>query len=300
MKKLTLSVCLILLSPLAMGQNPTKKLKSIINSSAFSHGCGLETTSPKIKKGEVKITYSCDDFKVPDEGVVKEEITFYEAKNGTDELDKMGLIIRSRVDLNDSTKKDVTIKFRPKDQSEEIELEKVLYDALDERSDVAKEKAKLDGTEQAEKLKCEADVSYRADANKLVNSCSWTTTTSDLNSGHQSFAQMATSSSVATSLSEYDSIKISAQSWKIKTESFPKGISAERWDVKNADGKELCILELSIKFEVEKDPKETLPERLAVEADAAMSKLLSSHSEKMPSLEQGNKAGKAISFVKAP
>jgi len=165
---------------------------------------------------------------------------------------------------------------------------------------LAKKKAQEDGTEQAEKLKCEADVSYGQNENRFVNSCSWTTTTADLNSGHQSFAQMTTGSSVPTSLSDYDVIKISSQSWKVKSDSFPKGISIERWDVKNAQGKELCILELSTKFEVDKDPKNTLPEHLAAESEAAMAKLLRSHPDKTPSAEQGNKTGKAISFAKSP
>ena len=300
MKNLFLSLCLILTSSFSLAQNPAKKLKRILNDQPFSHGCGLETKSPQINKGEVKISYNCDDFPVLKKGVEKEEVSFYELKNGKDDLDKMGIIIRSRVNLNDSRKRDVTIKFRPKDQAQKIELEKVLYDALDERSDKAKKKAKIDGTEQAEKLKCEADVSYERVTNKLIQSCSWTTTTSDLDSGHQSFAQMATGSTVATRLADYDVIKIISQSWKIKTGNFPKGISVKRWDVKNAAGKKLCILELSSKFEVDEDPKETLPERLAAEADAAMIRLLSAHPEKTPSLEQGNKTGRAISFAKLP
>lgn len=301
MKNLILVFLVLSLSNVAMSQTgPKDKLSAILKSQAFSYGCGLETKSPNIKKGEVKIAYNCEDFPVPESGTDKEEISFYQAKEGSDDLDRTGLIIRSRVDLNDSTKRDVTIKFRPKDQTQGIELEKVLYDALNKRSDLAKENAEATGTEQAEKLKCEADVSYGQSGNKLVNSCSWTTTTKDLNSGHQSFAQMSTGSSVPTSFSDYDVIKITSQSWKVKSKDFRKGISVERWDVKNAEGKELCILELSTKFEVEKDPKKTLPERLSAEADTAMAKLLSSHPDKTPSKEQGNKTGKAISFVKTP
>lgn len=274
-----------------------KKLNQLLNPAENSPNCGIETKSPPIKKGEVKIAYACEDFPVPEKGVEKEVISFYEAKSGDEPLDKTGLIIRSRVSKDDPTKKDVTIKFRPKDQSQKIELEKLLYESLKDKADAAKKIADAQGTKEELELKCEADVSYGESENKNVNSCSLTTTTDDLTNDHQAFAQMATGLSVKKSLSDFNVVHIDSQSWKIKNENFPKGLSFERWDIKNKGGKELCILEISAKFEVPGDPKSDLPARLNVGADAAMAKLLNTQLGIKPLPQQGNKTGKALEFA---
>lgn len=238
--------------------------------------CGIEATTPAIRKGEVKIAYACADFPVPELNVEKEVISFYDEKSG--------LILRSRVSKDDPAQKDVTIKFRPKDQSGAIELEKLLYESIKEHPG----------------FKCEADVSYGESGNKNVNSCSLTTDTDDLTNEHQAFAQMTTGQSVKKSLSEFEVVRIESQSWKVKHASFEKGLSIERWDVKNKQGQELCILEVSAKFEVPKDPKADLPERLKASADAAMAKLLDASPDKKPHSQQGNKTGRALSFARTP
>ena len=254
--------------------------------------CGVETKKPNIKNGEIKIAYACDDFEVPKKKVDQEDIAFYLDP----ELDKQGLIIRSRVNSKDPTERDVTIKFRPQDQVSPIALEKLLYEQLKEKSDEAKKVAKENGTKETLELKCEADVSFGP---KSVNSCSLTTTTSDLASEHQAFAQMSTGGVVKTKLSDYESVQIKAQSWKLPHADFAKGISVEQWKVKNKDKKELCLLEVSAKFEVEEEPKKDLPQRLQAEADKAMAKLLAAFPGKTPSEQQGNKTGKALEFARS-
>ena len=111
---------------------------------------------------------------------------------------------------------------------------------------------------------------------------------------------MATGLSIQKSLTEYEVVKIDSQSWKIKSVNFPKGISVERWDVKNKRGEELCILELSAKFEVPSEPNEDLPERLEVAANVAMARPRSNHSESTPLSKQGNKTGRALDFAHSP
>jgi len=86
----------------------------------------------------------------------------------------------------------------------------------------------------------------------------------------------------------------------VKHASFEKGLSIERWDVKNKQGQELCILEVSAKFEVPKEPQTDLPERLKASADEAMGKLLAATPDKKPDAHQGNKTARALSFAQAP
>gem|GEM_PF-3664368 len=262
MRNLSMTFFMLLISATSYGTEPMD--------------CGIEATTPAIRKGEVKIAYACDDFPVPEIKVEREVISFYDEKSG--------LILRSRVSKDDPAQKDVTIKFRPKDQSEAIELEKLLYESIKEHPG----------------FKCEADVSYGESGNKNVNSCSLTTDTEDLTNEHQAFAQMTTGQSVKKSLSDFEVVRIESQSWKVKHASFEKGLSIERWDIKNKQGQELCILEVSAKFEVPKEPKADLPERLKASADAAMAKLLVAIPGKTPHPQQGNKTGRALSFARAP
>jgi hypothetical protein len=298
MKNLSFLVLLISISAQVHADpKVVQKLSETLNPN--DPDCGIETKSPAIKKGEVKIAYACADFPIPAKGVEKETITFYEAKSDDESLDKTGLILRSRLSKDDPSKKDVTIKFRPKDQSQKIELEKLLYDSLKDKDDAAKKVADANGTKEAMELKCEADVSYGEGGNKNVNSCSLTTTTDNLTDEHQAFAQMATGLSVKKSLSDFDAINIDSQSWKVKHENFPKGMSVERWDIKDNAGEELCILEVSAKFEVASDPKDDLPERLKVGADGAMAKLLNTRPDLRPLPQQGNKTGKALDFARS-
>lgn len=253
--------------------------------------CGVETKKLSIKKGEVKIAYDCSAFEVPTKKVDHEEIAFYLDP----ELDKAGLIIRSRMNSKNTLESDVTIKFRPQDQTFPIALEKFLYEQLKGKSDEAKKVAKETGNKESLELKCEADVSYGP---KFVNSCSLTTTSADLVGEHQTFAQMSAGKTVKNKLNEYESVQIKAKSWKLPHADFAKGISVEQWRVKNKNSKELCLLEVSAKFEVEEEPKENLPQRLHVEADAAIKKLLATFPDKKPSEHQGNKTGKAIDFAR--
>ena len=285
MKNLTFITLIFSLS--AQAQD-LKQISKILDSKAEPIvDCGLETKTPNIKKGEVKIAYLCDDFPVPEKKVDKELITFYESEDPN-------LIIRSRVNKKDPTEKDVTVKFRP-NAGEKIALEKLLYESLKEKSDAAKEAAKADGSKEALELKCEADVSFGP---KYVDSCSLTTTTDDLTADHQAFAQMSAGKEVKKNLSSYQSTKIDAQSWKIPVPAFAKGASVERWDVKNSKGESLCILELSAKFEVPEDPKADLSERVKKGADEALEKLQAAFPGKLPAKEQGNKTGKALEFAK--
>lgn len=249
--------------------------------------CGLETKTPNIKKGEVKIAYECADFPVPQKKVDQELISFYESEDPN-------LIIRSRVNKKDPSEKDVTVKFRP-DAGKKIELEKLLYESLKDKSDAAKEEARANGGKEALELKCESDVSLGP---KYVDSCSLTTTTSDLTRDHQAFAQMSAGHEVKKRLSDYKSIKIDAQSWKVPVASFAKAVSIERWDVKNSRGESLCILEVSAKFEVAEDPKSNLPVRLKKGAVEALLKLQAAFGNKRPAKEQGNKTGRAMEFVR--
>lgn len=285
MKNLTLITLIFTFS--AQAQD-LKKISEILESRPEPIvDCGLETKTPNIKKGEVKIAYDCADFPVPEKKVDKELISFYESEDPS-------LIIRSRVNLKDPTEKDVTIKFRPK-AGEKIALEKLLYESLKQKSDAAKEAARADGSKETLEMKCEADVSFGP---KYVDSCSLTTTTDDLTTDHQAFAQMSAGHEVKNKLGEYKSTKIDAQSWKVPVAAFAKGASVERWDVKNSKGESLCILELSAKFEVPEDPKADLSERVKKGADEALLKLQAAFPDKKLAKEQGNKTGKALEFAK--
>lgn len=292
MKILLLSLTLI---PFSLHADPRGEVHNITRFLASPETavaeCGIETKKPNIKKGEVKIAYDCSAFEVPKKKVDQEDISFYLDP----ELDKQGLIIRSRVNSKDPSERDVTIKFRPQDQISPIALEKLLYEQLKDKSDEAKRIAKETGTKETLELKCEADVSYGP---KFVNSCSLTTTSSDLVGEHQAFAQMSAGVTVKNKLSDYESVQIKAQSWKLPHADFAKGISVEQWKVKNKKDKELCLLEVSAKFEVEEEPKKDLPQRLQAEADVAIKKLLAAFPDKKPLEQQGNKTGKALEFAR--
>jgi hypothetical protein len=293
MKILLLSLTLI---PFTLHADPRGEVHNISRFLASPETavaeCAVETKKPNIKKGEVKVAYECADFEVPKKKVDQEDIAFYLDPA----LDKLGLIIRSRVNSKDPAQKDVTIKFRPQDQISPIALEKLLYEQLKDKSDEAKRIAKETGGNETLELKCEADVSFGP---KYVNSCSLTTMTADLVGDHQAFAQMSSGTTVKNKLSDYDSVQIKSVSWKLPHAEFPKGISVEQWKVKNKDNKELCLLEVSAKFEVEEEPKKDLPQRLQAEADKAINKLLAAFPKKALSEHQGNKTGKALDFARS-
>ncbi len=291
MKTLLSAFLLISSSLFAASIHEVKKMTHLLNQPGpnAASDCGIETKTPTIRKGEVKIAYNCEDFPVPLKKVDVETISFYTNKAHAEN----GLILRSRVNQKDPTQSDVTVKFRPVG-NEPIALEKLLYESLKKKSDEAKDVADATGAKEALELKCEADVALGP---KTVNSCSLTTTTADLTADHQAFSQMATSGTLKKKLSQYPSVKINAQSWKIDSKDFKKGISIERWEVKNKKNKTLCLLEVSAKFEVEKDPESDLARRVDAEAAKALAKLAKTFPDKKPNPEQGNKTGRSLDFA---
>ena len=292
MKTLITILALTSFSAYSGPQKEVKKLTQFLEKpEANIIECGIETKTPNIKKGEVKVAYACADFEVPTKKVDKEVIQFYVDPA----IEKLGLIIRSRVNSKDPSERDVTIKFRPQDQNAPIALEKLLYEQLKDKSDEAKKIAKETGNKETLELKCEADVSYGP---KFVNSCQLTTTTADLTADHQAFAQMASGATVKSKLADYESVQIAAQSWKIAHADFAKGISVEQWKVKNQKNQELCLLEVSAKFEVEENPKTDLDQRLKAEAEKALIKLTAAFPDKKPDPQQGNKTGKALDHAR--
>lgn len=258
-----------------------KKLIFISFSSLLLSSAFAETKIPNIKKGEVKITFNCEDFPTPSKKVDEELITFSDDQG----LKKAGLILRSRKNVKQPEKSDVTIKFRP--ASGDIVLDKALYDALKKKDDA-----------KVLKLKCESDVS---EGPTFVESCSLTTVSKDLGPDHQSFAIMTTGSSVKPLMINYPTVQVSALSWEISDEVFEK-IAIEKWVVKNKSGKELCLLEASAKFEVEEDPKNTLKPRLKTQAKLAWDALAASKAfvGKGRASIQGNKTGRALDFANNP
>lgn len=252
-------------------------LSALIQASELDYPAGSKI--PNIKKGEAKVTFLCEDFPTPAKKVDEEVISFYVDQK----LDATGLILRSRVNLKDATENDVTLKFRPR--SGPVILEKDLYEKLKKRSD-----------EGVIDLKCEVDVSLGP---KSVSSCSVTTQSNVLSDDHQLFSQMSSGSSIKPNLQDYPSIKIEAKSWKVAAGELPK-ISVEKWVIKNKNQKELCLLEVSAKFEVEEEPKSNLSVRLQAEAVKTLDKLIRAFPGKKPAAIQGNKTSRAIEFARLP
>jgi hypothetical protein len=227
-----------------------------------------EQLKPVIKKGEVKISYPCESFNAPAE-VEKEKISFYDSP----ELEEKGIIFRTRTSESGS---DATVKFRPK--IGELLLDKAIYGSLDVKT---------------KDLKCEADVSL----NKRVDSCSITTETDVLTEDHTAFLKMVDAGDVPTELSKYKKYEIDSTSWKIRSPLFVKGISFEKWEMKKGE-KSLCILEVSAKFEVKKEPAADIEARLDAEIKKSLASLSSSFPDVKPDSVQGNKTGRAFEFLK--
>lgn len=240
--------------------------------------CFEEAVKPVIRKGEVKISYPCDAFAAVPAEAEKEVISFYEPIVNPTSLDEKGIIVRTRK----GTESDATVKFRPKN-GQEILLDKTIYTQLD--------------ASQTADLKCESDVTYAAEGFKNVESCSLTTDTETMNENHDLFLKMVGASGVSTDLAGYKKYDIESTSWKIKNPLFAKGISLERWDLKNGD-KTLCIFEVSAKFEVKKDPADNVAERLQVEIKKTLQNLKDSFPGQAPADIQGNKTGRAMEFLR--
>jgi len=227
-----------------------------------------EQLRPTIRKGEVKISYPCESFRAPAE-VEKEKISFYDSP----ELEEKGIIFRTRTSEAGS---DATVKFRPKNG--ELLLDKTIYTTLDVKS---------------KNLKCEADVSL----NKRVDSCSLTTETDVLTEDHAAFLKMVEAGDVKTELGHYKKYDIDSTSWKMKSPLFVKGISFEKWEMKKGENS-LCILEVSAKFEVKKEPAADIEARLEAEIKKSLDNLSASFPDVKPDPVQGNKTGRAIEFLK--
>lgn len=227
-----------------------------------------EQLKPIIKKGEVKISYPCEAFTAPRE-TEQEKIVFYDS----DELEEKGIIFRTRTNAEGA---DATVKFRPK--SGELLLDKDIYAALDVKT---------------KDLKCEADVSL----NKRVDSCSITTDSNTFTDDHAAFLKMVDAADVKMDVSQYQKYEIDSTSWKIKSPSFVKGISIEKWEMKKGENS-LCILEVSAKFEVKKEPAADLNARMEAEIKKSLDNLRASFPNVTPDSVQGNKTGRAISFLK--
>lgn len=240
--------------------------------------------SPKIKKGEVKISYNCDDFPAPEteskeNKLEKETIKFYLGPDLGEELS-----IRTRENKVDKSKKDVTVKFRPSNQETPMSFDEAQYKAL----------KTLDDAEKID-LKCEADVSYGVQPAglKTVNSCSVTKVgLPELSTDHLAFAKMATGKELKGKLADYKTVTIESVSWKQPHASFEKGLSFEKWVLEGG----ICILEASAKFEA----TEETPAGVKASSIEAMQKLKLAVEEKFPkekrpapSSEQGNKTNRA-------
>lgn len=255
--------------------NVEKKLSKLIEDEACLEE---EAVKPVIRKGEVKISYPCEAFAVTPAEAEKEVISFYEPKVNPSSLEDKGLIVRTRK----GSESDATLKYRPKN-GEEILLDKMLYSQLD--------------ASQTANLKCESDVTYSPNGFKNVESCSITTDTETMNENHNLFLKMVGASGVSTELSKYKKYDIESTSWKIKNPLFAKGVSLERWDVKNGD-KSLCIFEVSAKFEVKKEPANNVAERVEAEIKKTLLNLKSSFPDQAPANVQGNKTGRAMEFLR--
>ncbi len=238
-----------------------------------------EKIKPVIRKGEVKISYGCSAFDSLPVDAEKELISFHEPLSNPGSLDEKGLIIRTRK----SDESDATVKYRPK-AGAGILLDKTIYDQL--------------SVSQTADLKCESDVSYSPDGFKNVESCSLTTETETLNENHDLFLKMVGASGVSNDLKDYKKFDIDSTSWKIKNPLFAKGISLEKWEIKKGD-KTLCILEASAKFEVKKDPADSVEARLEAEIKKSLGNLKAAFPDIQPDAIQGNKTGRALEFLKA-
>lgn len=228
---------------------------------------------PKIKKGEVKISYPCEVIPTP-EKAESEKITFFERKNQPQTDD---LIIRHR---SSEKEKDFTLKFRRPSDGTPMELDEGMYNTLKAKDDL-----------KEVNFKCEADVTYGETASKVNESCSLATPTDFYTPDHDTFMRMV-NKTVPTNRNELVSYEINSVSWNLPSSQFKKGISVEKWLLEKK-GKTLCILEVSGKFEVPKGG--TLDDTIKT----SMAALLTTFANLKPDSTQGNKTGRALSFLKA-
>lgn len=224
---------------------------------------------PKIKKGEVKISYPCEAISTPDK-VESEKITFFERKDGPKDDD---LIIRHR---SSEKEKDFTLKYRKPSDGTSMEFDEGMYNALKAKDDL-----------KEINFKCEADVTYPGKTNE---SCSLATPTDSFTPDHDTFMRMV-NKTVPTQMNELVPYEINSVSWKIPSPSFAKGISVEKWMLEK-EGKKLCILEVSGKFEVPKGG--TIEDTIKT----SMASLKEAFPDLTPDPVQGNKTGRALEFLK--
>lgn len=225
--------------------------------------------APKIKKGEVKISYPCEAISTPD--IVEfEKITFFERKSGAKEDD---LIIRHR---QSEKEKDFTLKYRKSSDGASMEFDEEMFNALKAKDDL-----------KEVNFKCEADVTFPG---KVSESCSLATPTDNFTPDHDLFMRMV-GKTVPTQMNELVPYEINSLSWKIPNPGFPKGISIEKWMLEK-EGKTLCILEVSGKFEVPK--RGTIEETIKT----SMTSLREAFSDLTPDPVQGNKTSRALEFLK--
>jgi hypothetical protein len=229
---------------------------------------------PKINKGEVKISYPCEAISRIGK-MESEQITFYVKKIRPETQE---LIVRHRLRETDQ---DFTLKYRKSSTGGAPSVDKELYDLLKARDKAGEVK-----------FKCEADVTFLPKGIELEQGCSLTTPTDFFTTDHSKFMQMV-GISVPINRPELASYQINSFSWKKDDDFFPKGISLEKWSVKNSQGEELCILEASAKFEVSPG------DNLGLEALAArsMKRLQEAFRPLLPDKAQGNKTGRVLAFL---
>ncbi len=226
-------------------------------SSDCNNCASTESFSPPIKKAEVKVSLPCEaQEKLALTSKETEQIDFYEPANasGGFPLSDAGLIVRSRTSQDDPSKRDVTVKFRPK--SGELKVQKAMYDTLKARAATAEAQSP---DAPAMEFKCEADVAYGVSQNNRGDSCSLTTLSSNLTTDHSDFIKLLdgqVSEMPTNDLSALRKISIAASGWKLDQVSFntklPTGVeplkfkkvSVERWDINGA-----CFLEVSAKVD---------------------------------------------------
>jgi hypothetical protein len=268
-----------------------------------------EMTEPKIKAGEVKITYPCDAYKLESSAI--NTVTFFEPNDNQDLLDKSGLILRQR---SGDSKDDVTLKYRPlKNEDgtrpplrvktknfEDIQAQRKIINAGKIKGD----KSKLD-------MDCEADVSYveasseSSDHYDRVDSCSISTNQKSyavdtFNNNYKTFASMVTNPIIfETDLAKYNKFDIISTSLKIKGPKSNSDISVEKWEYANKDDptKKGCVLEFSKKFE--KDSLVELNDTIKGSMAGLLEDLKVLLPESSPSKKQGNKTKTALDFIKA-
>lgn len=257
-------------------------MKTFLFFSLFSHAlfASEEMILPVISKGEVKISYLCEAFDIVPEDAEKEVISFYESKMNSLNLEKKGLILRTR---KSPKNQDATIKHRPK--NDQILLNKTIFNQLE--------------VSENSKLKCETDVTFGEVQPAKINSCSLTTETEAFNQQHQLFLKMMGASDINLDPWLYNRYDIESLRWKIKSSALPKGITIEKWNMKKG-GKEKCLLEASTKFDVPEIPAQTLGPRLEKAIIFHLASLKAAFPGMAPDIIQGNKTLRALTFLKDP